>query len=114
MEHKDVREKHSKEILFLAKENNDLYFFLFYRHTIRIDLDKQASQMNLFKCSRAWGTQQGVICIALTSIGILFSSVFQSTAGTMLTADAAQACQMSPRGERSKRKVTNACSLLCS
>lgn len=40
----------------MAKENNDLYFFLFYRHTITVDLDRQASQMNLVKCSRAEGT----------------------------------------------------------
>lgn len=45
MEHKDIRDKHSKESLFMAKENNDLYFFLFYRHTIRIDLDRQASRI---------------------------------------------------------------------
>lgn len=60
MEHKDIRDKHSKESLFMAKENNDLYFFLFYRHTIRIDLDRQASQMNLVKCSRAEGTHHGL------------------------------------------------------
>lgn len=60
MERKDTREKHSKEILFLAKENSDLYFLLFYRHTVRIDLDKQASQMNLVKCSRAEGAQHGL------------------------------------------------------
>lgn len=53
-------EKHSREILFLAEENNDHYFILFCRHTVRIDFDKQASQMNLVKCSGAKGTEHGL------------------------------------------------------
>lgn len=115
MECKDIREKHSKEILFLAKENNKyLYLFLFYKHISgQILTNKHPKQ--IWSSVLEQRDTAPCKCIASTSTGILFCLVFQSPAETILTENAAQACQMSPGGEKTyQEKVTNACSLLFS